>query len=60
MVSGELPRDVRALLVCPRCRGELVDAPDALVCPRCEVAWPVEDGVPFLVDECARTVDPPA
>ncbi len=57
-MSGAIPVDVRGLLVCPRCRGELVDAPGSLVCERCNVRWPVEDGVPFLVDECARPVEP--
>lgn len=44
---------VRPLLVCPRCRGELVDEPGGLVCPACGVAWPVVDGVPWLIPERA-------
>lgn len=59
-----LDPELRALLVCPRCRGELRDAPDALDCETCRVSWPVVDDVPYLVDECARPLDrdgdPPA
>lgn len=46
--------EVRALLVCPSCRGELTDVPGGLVCPSERLFFPVEDGVPYLVRECAR------
>jgi uncharacterized protein YbaR (Trm112 family) len=49
-----IPQDVRDLLACPRCGGALIDAPRGLVCEPCDVCWPVEDGVPFLVDACAK------
>lgn len=53
-MSASLPADVRAMLVCPRCRGELVDRPSALRCLACALDYPVEEGVPYLVPECAR------
>lgn len=52
--------DVRALLVCPRCKGELVDRVDGdgvlvgLLCARDGVVYPVVDGVPWLTVERAR------
>lgn len=52
--------DVRALLVCPRCKGELEDrhgeggALVGLECPRDRVVYPVVDGVPWLTVERAR------
>lgn len=51
------PEWLRALLVCPRCRGELRDAPAGLVCDACRLAYPVERGTPFLVAECARPLE---
>ncbi len=48
---------VRELLVCPRCRGDLEDAPGQLVCGTCELAYPVVDGVPFLIPERARKLE---
>jgi uncharacterized protein YbaR (Trm112 family) len=45
---------VRPHLVCPRCRGELTDAPGWLQCPSCGVQWPVVDGVPWLIEEEVR------
>lgn len=42
------------ILVCPRCRGDLVlvEDPPSLVCERCRLRYEVRDGIPILlVDE---------
>lgn len=48
-----IPSDVRSLLICPGCRGELQDAREEagsfLVCAACQVAYPVEEGIPVLL-----------
>ena len=44
---------VRALLVCPQCRGELSDVQRGLLCPVDGLLFPVQDGVPHLIRECA-------
>ncbi len=43
-----------AILVCPRCRGELEyrEAESQLVCHRCQLRYPVRDDIPImLIDE---------
>jgi uncharacterized protein YbaR (Trm112 family) len=43
-----------AVLVCPKCKGELQyrEAESALACLRCAVRYPVRDDIPImLVDE---------
>lgn len=56
--------DLRAMLVCPRCKGRLVLAPgnDGLGCPACLVSYPIEDDIPVMIFEEARpwTPDPDA
>ena len=46
-----------AILVCPRCKGELTwheDVP-ALDCPACRLRYPVRDDIPImLVDEAGK------
>lgn len=42
---------LRALLVCPRCRGELADHALGLACPSCRRLYPVIDGVPRMAPE---------
>lgn len=53
-----IPPKIRQLLVCPRCRGELLDevalGQKALVCPACRVRYPVERGIPILIVERAE------
>ena len=49
-----LSPDLLALLVCPKCKGELEYRADeqVLVCPACRLAYPVRDDIPvMLVDE---------
>jgi uncharacterized protein YbaR (Trm112 family) len=52
-----IPAAVRTLLVCPRCRGDLVDAGSVeapeLVCHACRLSYPVEQGIPVLLVERA-------
>jgi uncharacterized protein YbaR (Trm112 family) len=48
---------VRAMLVCPQCRGDLEDLPDALRCRACRLRYPVVDGAPWLVPELATRED---
>ena len=49
----ELDPELRQLLVCPLCRGELEDHDRGLRCPRDRLIFPVHDGVPYMVRELA-------
>jgi uncharacterized protein YbaR (Trm112 family) len=50
MRAGPVSRQVRELLVCPSCRGELLETPEGLVCPLCRRTYAVREGVPnFLL-----------
>ena len=45
-----------AILVCPKCKGELEyrEAESALVCHRCALRYPVREDIPImLVDEAS-------
>jgi uncharacterized protein YbaR (Trm112 family) len=49
-----LPQELREILVCPRCKGELEyrQEPESLVCNACRLVYAVEDGIPImLIDE---------
>jgi uncharacterized protein len=46
--------DLLAILVCPKCKGELVHRRDesALDCPVCKLRYTIRDGIPImLIDE---------
>lgn len=56
-VDDGIPSEIREMLVCPVCRGALIDVrPDgraSLACPACAIAYPIEDGIPVLLRERA-------
>ena len=50
------------ILCCPAeyggapCRGDLEERPDGLLCRTCGLLYPVEDGIPVMLQEQARQV----
>lgn len=54
MNDTDVSEELLALLVCPKCKGELTHEmdPPALVCPADRLRYPIRDGIPImLVDE---------
>ena len=58
----ELAIDPRLLeiLVCPLCKGPLVYRKEAaeLVCKADRLAFPIKDGIPVMLEDEARKLDP--
>ncbi len=52
--AWSIDAELRALLVCPACRGDLADETDGLTCPACALLYPVVDDIPQLIAEEAR------
>ena len=48
------------LLVCPECRGALMEEKGGLVCERDRRLYPIVNGVPHMVPEAARAWSPSA
>ena len=48
------------ILVCPICKGPLVHHREAgeLICKADRLAFPVKDGIPVMLEEDARKLDP--
>ncbi len=52
------------ILCCPAehggatCRGDLEERADGLRCRKCGLLYPVEDGIPVMLQEQARQVQP--
>ena len=55
-----LDPELRALLVCPVCRGDLEDVADGLRCPKDKLVYPIVDGIPWMLREHAHREDEPA
>ena len=51
-----VPQELLAILVCPKCKGDLDYRPseNVLECKACRLRYPVRDGIPImLIDEAA-------
>ena len=54
-----LSDELLALLVCPKCRGDLRydRAAETLICEACALRYPVVDGVPVMLPEEAEKIE---
>ncbi len=48
-----VPQELREILVCPQCKGDLeyVEEPEAFICRACELVYPVKDDIPIMLVE---------
>jgi len=53
-----LAPELLAVLVCPKCKGDLEHrlSPEVLVCHACRLVYPVEDGIPIMLVDEARSL----
>jgi len=54
---SSLPPQFLAILVCPRCHGELAAEPASLRCDACRLRYRVDDGIPVLLIDEATAVE---
>jgi uncharacterized protein YbaR (Trm112 family) len=59
-VSSAIDPRLLEILVCPLCKGPLVyrKAEGELVCKPDRLAYPVKDGIPVMLEDDARKLDP--
>jgi len=58
--EGEMtiPPDLLEILVCPKCKDELehrTEPEEVLVCNKCRLIYAVEDGIPIMLIDEAKT-----
>ena len=59
-MSSAIDPRLLEILVCPLCKGPLVYRREAaeLVCKADRLAFPVKDGIPVMLEDDARRLDP--
>jgi hypothetical protein len=55
-----IDKNLLKMLVCPQCNGPLLQVGDELVCEKSQLAYPIQDGIPVLLVEEARELQPKA
>ncbi|MFQ5555389.1 MAG: Trm112 family protein [Acidimicrobiia bacterium] len=58
-MSSLIDGDLLAIMQCIRCGGALRERfePPSLVCDECHVWYPVEDGIPAMLEDEIRSLD---
>ncbi len=54
-----LDRKLLDILVCPVCKAEvtLTAAKDGLVCDKCKLVYPIQDDIPVMLPDEARSLE---
>ena len=50
--------DLKAILVCPACKGDLLFEEQRIICAACRKAYPIRDGIPVMLINEAETWTP--
>ncbi len=55
-------KELLELLVCPKCKGELLlkDDESGLICEECRLLYRIEDDIPVMLIDEATNLDAPA
>ena len=53
----DLPADLLEILVCPKCKGQLVVEATSLRCDACRLRYRVDDGIPVMLIDEAEPLD---
>jgi uncharacterized protein YbaR (Trm112 family) len=56
MIEDEL----KAILACPACKGDLLFEEARIICPKCRKAYPIRDDIPVMLIAEAEDWTPPA
>jgi len=52
-----IDEELKAILVCPACKGDLRFEETRIICPACRKAYPIRDGIPVMLPDEARALD---
>jgi uncharacterized protein YbaR (Trm112 family) len=44
-----IDEELRAILACPACKGDLIFEETRIICPACKKAYPIRDGIPVML-----------
>ena len=48
-MSGVIDEELKAILVCPACKGDLIFEETRIICQACRKAYPIRDGIPVML-----------
>jgi uncharacterized protein YbaR (Trm112 family) len=57
--SSMIDEELKAILACPACKGDLLFEETRIICPACRKAYPIRDGIPVMLISEAEPWSPP-
>jgi uncharacterized protein YbaR (Trm112 family) len=55
-----IDEELRSILVCPACKGDLLYEETRIICRPCRKAYPIREGIPVMLINEAEPWAPPA
>ena len=55
-----IDEELKAILACPACKGDLLFEATRIICLACRKAYPIRDGIPVMLISEAEEWTPPA
>ncbi len=55
-----IDKDLLDIMACPKCKGDVnvSENGDGLICDACRVVYPIKDGIPVMLVEEAKSIEP--
>ena len=53
-----IDEELKAILACPVCKGDLLFEEARIICPKCRKAYPIRDGIPVMLVSEAESWTP--
>ena len=54
-----IDEELKAILACPACKGDLLFEEPRIICRACRKAYPIRDGIPVMLISEAEPWTPP-
>jgi len=54
-----IDEELKAILACPACKGDLLFEETRIICLACKKAYPIRDGIPVMLISEAEDWTPP-
>jgi uncharacterized protein len=56
--SSMIDEELKAILACPACKGDLLFEETRIICPACRKAYPIRDDIPVMLISEAQPWSP--
>ncbi|GAG94592.1 unnamed protein product [marine sediment metagenome] len=52
-----LKKELKDILCCPKCKGDLEERDEKLICIKCDLGYPIKNDIPIMLIDQAEKLD---